>query len=183
MYIQQKLDFALTKGSSQCRVEHSIVSERAPFRRVCVCSSHKPIGPQPYPAIYVIANPVRGLLDRKRSEEHLQRSNDMTTANTKQNKNDKKKGITPSICQKKIEEGHSIERVWYTASRNPSDTPPPYRNYLAFAPIGIVYTSLYSQGYRFLYRHSRRRLGSPWIDPINTALKRLKLATVIPSTT
>ena len=36
----------------------------------------------------------------------------------------------------------------------------------------------YSQGFRFLYRHSRRRLGSPWVDPINAALKRLKLATV-----
>ena len=34
---------------------------------VCVCSSHEPIGPQPYPVINnVVANPVvRGLLDRK----------------------------------------------------------------------------------------------------------------------
>ena len=39
-------------------------------------SSHEPIGPQPYPVIYVVANPVRGLLDRKRSEEHLQSSNE-----------------------------------------------------------------------------------------------------------
>ena len=29
-------------------------------------------------------------------------------------RNDKKKGtITKCTCQKKIEEGHSIERVWY----------------------------------------------------------------------
>ena len=36
-------------------------------------SSHEPIGPQPYPLIYVVANPVvvRGLLDRKRSEDYL----------------------------------------------------------------------------------------------------------------
>ena len=43
----------------------------------------------------------------------------------KQNKNDKKKGtITKYTCQKKIEEGHSIERVWYSASRESSDTLP-----------------------------------------------------------
>ena len=29
------------------------------------------MGPQPYPVIYVVANPVRGLLDRKISEELL----------------------------------------------------------------------------------------------------------------
>ena len=39
-------------------------------------SSHQPIGPQPYPVIYVVANPVRGLLDRKRSEEHQPSSNE-----------------------------------------------------------------------------------------------------------
>ena len=39
-------------------------------------SSYKPIGPQPYPVIYVVANPVRGLLDRKISEEHLHSSNE-----------------------------------------------------------------------------------------------------------
>ena len=36
------------------------------------------IGPQPYPVIYVAANLVRGLLDRKRSEEHLKSSNEST---------------------------------------------------------------------------------------------------------
>ena len=46
------------------------------------------------------------------------------------------------------------------------------------APKRIASTTPYSQGFRFLYRHSRRRLGSPWIGPINAALKRLKLATV-----
>ena len=41
----------------------------------------------------------------------------------------------------------------------------------------------YSQGFRFLYRHSRCRLGSPSIGPINAVLKRLKLTTVTPGST
>ena len=36
----------------------------------------------------------------------------------------KKAAITKSTCQKKMEEGHSIERVWYSASREPFDTLP-----------------------------------------------------------
>ena len=47
----------------------------------------------------------------------------------------------------------------------------------------IVSTTLYSQGFRFLYRHIRRRLGNPWVRPINAALKHLKLATVTPGAT
>ena len=43
--------------------------------------------------------------------------------------------------------------------------------------------TLYSQGFRFLYRHSRRRLGIPCVGPINAALKRLKPATVTPGAT
>ena len=78
----------------------------------------------------LVANPVRDLLDRQRSEEHLQSSNESIKNKkskqnkiTKQNRNDKKKGtITKYTCQKKMEEGHSIERVWYNASREPSDT-------------------------------------------------------------
>ena len=71
---------------------------------------------------------VSGLLDRKRSEEHLQSfSKSMELKDQKQNKNDKKIGTTTqSTCQKKILiEERSIRRVWYTASREPSDTPPP----------------------------------------------------------
>ena len=41
----------------------------------------QPIGPQPYLVIYVVANPVRGLLDGKRSEEHLQSSNSTMLSN------------------------------------------------------------------------------------------------------
>ena len=74
---------------------------------------------------YVVANPVRGLLDRKRSEEHLPSSNE-SKRKTRTHKNDKEKGtgITKYTGQKKIDEGHSIERVWYSASREPSDTLP-----------------------------------------------------------
>ena len=53
---------------------------------------------------YEVADPVRGLLDRKRSEEHLQTSNESikTKQNKNKTKNDKKKGITTqSTCQKK----------------------------------------------------------------------------------
>ena len=39
-------------------------------------------------------------------------------------------------------------------------------------------TTPYSQGFRLLYRHSRRRLEIPCVGPIIAALKRLKLATV-----
>ena len=50
-------------------------------------ASHKP-----YPVIYAVANPVRGLLDRKISEEYLENSNESTqNKNKKQGKNDKKR--------------------------------------------------------------------------------------------
>ena len=76
----------------------------------------------------VVANPVlRGLLDRKRSEGQLQSSNESEKQkqNKKQTKKREKKGIiTQSTHQKKVEEGHSIERVSYGASCEPSDTLP-----------------------------------------------------------
>ena len=46
------------------------------------------------------------------------------------------------------------------------------------APKLIASTTPYSQGFRSLYKHSRRRSGSPWVGPINAALKRIKLAIV-----
>ena len=57
-----------------------------------------------YPVMYVVANSVRGLLDRTRSEEHLQSYNE--SVKTKQNKTQNKETVTQSTCQKKIEEGH-----------------------------------------------------------------------------
>ena len=56
--------------------------------------------------MYVVANPVRGLLHRKRSEEHLQSFNESMETKTKQKtkQNDKNKGTTTqNICQKNIE--------------------------------------------------------------------------------
>ena len=38
-------------------------------------SSHKPIGPQPYPVIYVVANPVRGRKEVPRSTGHIHGDN------------------------------------------------------------------------------------------------------------
>ena len=105
------------------------------------------IGPQPYPVIYVVANPVRGLLDRKRSEEHLQSSNE-SKRKTRTNKNDKEKGIRiiKYTCQKKIDEGHSIERVWHSASREPSDTLPGSK---PCTQTRSIYHIPYSQGFSF----------------------------------
>ena len=48
--------------------------------------------PQPYPVIHVVANPVRGLLDRKRSEEHLP-SSDESKRKTQTHKNDKESTV------------------------------------------------------------------------------------------
>ena len=111
--------------------------------------------------IYAVANPVRGLLDRKRSKQKQ---------NQKQKRQKKRNNSTKHMSEK-IGEGHSLERVW---CREPTDTSP---GYLTFAPEDIASTTMYSQGFGLLYRYSRRRLGSPWVGPINAALKRLKLAT------
>ena len=61
------------------------------------------------------------------------------------NKKKKKKKTKTTTKRNNIEEGHSIERVWYTANREPSDTPPD-RNYHAFAPksINSIYNSVLS---------------------------------------
>ena len=44
--------------------------------RVCVLRITDSIGFQPCSVIYAVANPVRGLLDRKMSVEHLQSSSE-----------------------------------------------------------------------------------------------------------
>ena len=60
---------------------------------VCVYYSQQPIEPQSYPVLHAVANPVRGLLDRKISEEqHLQSSNESMETETKQIETDKNKG-------------------------------------------------------------------------------------------
>ena len=104
------------------------------------------MGPQLYPVIYVVANPVR-LLDRKRSEEHLPSSNRSERKNANK-QNDKEKGtrITKYTCQKMIDEGHSIERVWHSDSREPSDTLPGSQ---PCAHKRSIYHIPYSQGFSF----------------------------------
>ena len=53
MYLQHKLDFTLTKGSSQCLVEHPIVSERAPSR-LCVRYGVEAGGPSVCVCVYLL---------------------------------------------------------------------------------------------------------------------------------
>ena len=104
--------------------------------------------PQPNPVIHVVANPVLGLLDRKRSEEHLPSSNESKRKH-KHTKNDKKKGtaITKYTGQKKINEGHSIERVWHSASREPSYTLPGSQP--CTQKTRSIYHIPYSKGFSF----------------------------------
>ena len=76
----------------------------------------------------MVANPVvRGLLDRKRSEEHLPSSNESKRKTQTHKKRQRERNRNNKIHrseQKKQNEGHSIERVWPSASREPSDTLP-----------------------------------------------------------
>ena len=72
----------------------------------------------------MVANPtvVRGLLNRKGQRNMIYKA---PTRAWKHRQNVKKKGTkTHSKYQKKIEEGHSTERVSYTASHEPSDISP-----------------------------------------------------------
>ena len=81
---------------------------------------------------YAVANPVLcGLLDRERSKEHLQRKPRREHGNKNKTKTKNSKHMPEKYTPRK--EGHSIERVLYTARREPSDTPPG-SHYLAFAP-------------------------------------------------
>ena len=78
--------------------------------------------------MYVVANPVRALLDKKKirgTSTVVQSSNE--SMKTKQNKTKTRQkrqkemnNNTKHMPEKRIGEGHSIERVWYSASREPS---------------------------------------------------------------
>ena len=54
----------------------------------------------------------------------LQREQKKNTNTQKKTDKEKGTGITKYPGQKKINEGHSIERVWHSAGREPSDTLP-----------------------------------------------------------
>ena len=114
---------------------------------------------------------------------HREHENKTRTRQNKNKTNQQKErnNNTKHMPEKKMGEEHSVERVWYSASREPSDNlPGSQQNY---APKRIASTTPYSKGLRHFYRHSRRRLASSWVGPINAALKRLKLATVTPGAT
>ena len=130
-----------------------------------------------YTVIYAVANPVRALLGRKILKGHL-------SISSNENKNKMKGTITQSTRQKKME-GHSIKRVLYTPPAANHPIPPRIAAISDLHPKAVSTTTLtpYSQGFRLLYRQNRRRLGSPWVGPINAALKRLKLAIVTPGAT
>ena len=103
-YLSLRYSSSHYKDSMSRRTCSHIVSSCKSSRRRLALKRHWNvlllIGPQPYPVIYAIANPVRGLLGRKRSEEHLQSSNE-SKRKTQANKNDKEKGTrtTKYICQ------------------------------------------------------------------------------------
>ena len=61
---------------------------------------------------------------QKRSEEHLPSSNESKEKHKHTNDKEKGTGITKYTGQRKIIERHSIERVWHSAGREPSDTLP-----------------------------------------------------------
>ena len=118
-------------------------------------------------------------------QEHIRRTSTKLRRDhqNKNTQNDKKKETNTTKHLQEKYEGHSIvERASYSASCEPSDTRPD-RNDRAFAPKDVASISLYSQGFRFFYRHSRSRLGSFRVGPINAALKHLKLAIVTPGAT
>ena len=122
------------------------------------------------------------MLCRKRSEEHIQSSNESTKTRTKTKKKTKRSNDTkhmPGKGRRALDRESLIYRQ-PQAIRYP---PPRNRNNFAFVSKSIAYTTPYSQGFRLLYRHSRRRLGIPGVGPINTALKRLKLTTATPGAT
>ena len=61
---------------------------------------------------------------KKRSEEHLPSSNESKEKHKHTNDKEIGTGITEYTGQRKINERHSIERVWHSAGREPSDTLP-----------------------------------------------------------
>ena len=112
-----------------------------------MCSSQRPIGRQPCPVIYAVANPVRSLLDRKISEKHQQSCNlalkqkkvKNNVKNAEKNRrqiqkrmvwmqrragNPLKKNGCMVYTRTQHEEGRSLERIWHNASHEPLDAFP-----------------------------------------------------------
>ena len=76
----------------------------------------------------------------------IKHKNKNITLKTETPKRKEQRHKAHNICQKKIEEGHSIERVWYNASREPSGTLPGSQ---PCTQTRSVYHAPYSQGFQF----------------------------------
>ena len=67
------------------------------------------------------------------------------------------------------------EGLVYTTILGPSDAPPPDCSFFVFALKDVTSTTHRPlRVLRLSYRRNRRRFGSPWVGPIDAALKRLK---------
>ena len=100
---------------------------------------------------YVVAKPERGLLGRKRAEDHLQSSNEsMKKQNITKNDKTKRNTNTKHMPEKDGIRALDRERVWYSASREIRCPP---RMATMHAPkCKASTTTPYSQGFRLLNR-------------------------------
>ena len=89
----------------------------------------------------------RGKKTTKRKGEKIQKAKANTRKDRKDAETRRESTEKMDDWRTHTEEGRSLERVWYIASREPSDTPPD-RNYFAFAPKGKVFTTPYTQGFQ-----------------------------------
>ena len=83
---------------------------------------------------------IRGTSTKLQREQNKNR-------NTQKNDKEKGTGITKYTGQKKINEGHSIERVWHSAGREPSDTLPGSQP--CTQKTRSIYHIPYSKGFSF----------------------------------
>ena len=131
--------------------------------------------------LYMVANPVRGLLDRKISEEHLQSSNESMKIKQKRQKerNNNTKHM-PENDRRGALDGES----WVFHQPRAIQYPTGWLLSRICTEKHSIYNSALS-GFQFSLsaQSSNQRLRSPWVGLINAALKRLKLATVTPSAT
>ena len=84
---------------------------------------------------------------KKKSEEHLPSSNESKAKHKHTNDKEIGTGITKYTGQRKINERHSIERVWHSAGREPSDTLPGSQP--CTQKTRSIYHIPYSKGFSF----------------------------------
>ena len=178
---------------------------------VCVCSSHEPIGLQPYPVTYSTRLPIRYCTwsaGQKKIGEHLRSSNESIKQKTRQKREEKNRCQKGYVEWRDAQGIHNINGCMAIAFSTQYEV---YSKTVRRAQheeghsivlvIVLVNALLYCQSRYTLPRvgtiaiivplrvsdffigHSRRRFGSPRVGPINAALKPLKLATVTPGAT